>query len=109
MIEDVVIGTEKKLSVTIEPTEEFDTSKGGEFEVVLFCTNTISVTKTKSELTPAENRDNTYIITFNTAELGCGRVKARVITYIQDKDFEDGYRTEIYDFITKYNIINGLK
>lgn len=114
MIQNVIIGTEKKLAVTINKTPEFDISNSNHvFKVELFCNGTCVYQVPPSNIKESDN-EYTRIITFNTKDVGCGRLKCRIIAQIPDADFNStnnntAFRTEIYDFITEINIINGLK
>lgn len=116
MIEDVICGTEKKLAIHIEPTPAFDISNTQhKFEIELFCTGSIIFKVPEKDIKASADDKHTRIVTFNTKDVGCGRLKCRVIAHIPDGDFSPegsehlGIRTEIYDFITKLNIVKGLK
>lgn len=115
MVIDTIIGTEKKLLVSIPQTPEYDIANDSHtFDVELFC-NGSKVFKVPKEQIKSDDTDQyARIVTFNTADIGCGRLKCRIIAYIPDADFNStnnntAFRTEIYDFITEINIINGLK
>ena len=116
MIEDVICGTEKKLAIHIKPTPAFDISNPQhKFEIELFCTGSIIFKVPEEDIKASVDDEHTRIVTFNTKDVGCGRLKCRVIAHIPDGDFSPegseqlGIRTEIYDFITELNIIKGLK
>lgn len=104
--ENIVIGTEKKLALHIEPIGNI-TMNDYDFVVEYFCSDTRVERVTKAQM--REVSSDNYIIRVDTAKVGCGRLKCRVIAYLPDSDFEDGTRTEIYDFSTSINIVSRLK
>lgn len=78
-----------------------------DFWVELFTTKSNIVTISKNEM--KRDDDSNYIIPVETAKIGCGRMKCRVIAHIPDTDFVDkNYRVEIQDFVTNLNIIERL-
>ena len=102
---NTVIGAEKKLNLNIEPINEF-TMDDYDISVELFTTKSNIVTLTKGDLV-REDQSN-YIVPVETAKIGCGRLKCRVIAHIPDTDFYKNYRVEIQDFVTNLNIIERL-
>ena len=102
---NTVIGAEKKLSLNIEPIGEF-TMDDYEFSVELFTTKSNIVTISKANM-KRDDKSN-YIIPIETAKIGCGRLKCRVIAHIPDTGFYNNYRVEIQDFVTNLNIIERL-
>ena len=102
---NTVIGAEKKLNLNIEPINEF-TMDDYDISVELFTTKSNIVTLTKGDRV-REDQSN-YIVPVETAKIGCGRLKCRVIAHIPDTDFYKNYRVEIQDFVTNLNIIERL-
>ena len=83
-------GTTPKYVLEIDagiPMSRFD------FEVRLVCGEKSLVIK-KSEM-PID-RDGKYYLCFDTRRLGVGRVKAVVTALIDDTDFDEGVRREVY-------------
>lgn len=109
MTQDVIIGTAKKLLLTIEPIDGVAVEKYL-ITVEYFCSDTCVVTIPNDELIYSEDGKG-YVVPVYTEKVGCGKLKCRVIIQLPDDTFEDtdGYRTEIYDFVTGLNIVNGLK
>ena len=111
MTQDVIIGTAKKLLLTIKPIDGIPVEEYL-ITVEYFCSDTCVVTIPNDELIYSESEEgNVYVIPVYTEKVGCGKLKCRVIVQLPDDTFEDtgGYRTEIYDFVTGLNIVNGLK
>lgn len=109
MTQDVIIGTAKKLLLTIDPIDGIPVEEYL-ITVEYFCSDTCVVTIPNDELIYSEEKQK-YVIPIYTEKVGCGKLKCRVIIQLPDGTFEDtgGYRTEIYDFVTGLNIVNGLK
>lgn len=105
-IENVVVGTKKKLALHIEPMGNI-TMADYNFVVEYFCSEMKVERVIKDDMLKVD--DEHYIIRIDTAKVGCGRLKCRVIAYLPDSDFDDGIRPEIYDFTTKINIVNRLR
>jgi len=63
------------------------------FDVRLVCGER-SITVKKSEM-PVD-RDGKFYLCFDTKQLGVGRVDAVVTAYIEDSDFKDGQRREVF-------------
>lgn len=106
MKERVVRGSKKKLSLHIDPIGGH-TLSSYDFTVEYFTSPMQVVRLTKAEL--LELDDSTYIIRVDTALVGTGILKCRVIAYIPDSDFIDGIREEIYDFETDYDIVERMR
>lgn len=106
MRQKVVRGSKKKLSLHIDPIGGH-TLSSYDFIVEYFTSPMQVVRLTKAEL--LESDDSTYIIRVDTALVGTGILKCRVIAYIPDSDFIDGIREEIYDFETDYDIVERLR
>jgi hypothetical protein len=106
MKERVVRGSKKKLSLHIDPIGGH-TLSSYDFTVEYFTSPMQVVKLTKEELLKTD--DSTYIIRVDTALVGTGILKCRVIAYIPDSDFIDGIREEIYDFETEYDIVERLR
>ena len=109
----VIIGTELKLNVNIQPIDgitmasyDFDViRKGGKQSVTL--------SKKGDTLTDGLRQgddENNYIVAFNTEDLGLGRVVCRVVAYIPDGDFnlQDRKITEITEVNTGIEVVKSL-
>lgn len=110
----VIIGTELKLNVNIQPIDgksmsdyDFDIQlRGGK--------NTISFEKRRETISDGlakdEDSNDNYIVAFNTKDLGIGRVVCRVIAYLEDGAFnyDDHKRTEITEVNTGIEVVKTL-
>lgn len=94
------LGTEFKFGIRVTPIDEmhFDTF---DFEVTAYVFENKSVTFKKSDRVHIQKIDqDSYKVVVdaeNAMKIGRGRVMAKVEVYIPDADFEDGFRTEVYD------------
>lgn len=84
------LGTELKYALNIS-AEGFSMAEDN-FRVELKC-GPRSIVLEKDDLT-RDGEDN-YYITFDSREIGPGRITAIITAYVPDEDFEDGLRTEI--------------
>lgn len=103
----VFLGTELKLNINIEPIGDMtmdDYDFEVEFIVVLFKSSSLVIKKEKAKRVDSNN----YIVCFNSADLGVGKVKCRVTAYLPDGDFSDGKRTEITEIYTGIEIVKSL-
>lgn len=107
MIQNVVIGTQKKLALRIEPIQGVSIKDFKNIEVDYFVSDNHQVHLTKSDLKDAGD-ENQRLILVDTKEVGVGRLKVRVKVWLPDNDYTDG-RLEIYDFTTPVNIVNSLR
>ena len=99
---NVFLGTELKLSISVDPIGGFKFSDY-DCTVDIYTTHTKVVSIPKSRLIKVD--DNTYIACVETKQLGVGRVKCRISAYIPDGDFEgDKRRTEVCIVDTGINI-----
>lgn len=107
MTQDIIIGTEKTLILKIDP---IDNISPGEIPLTVeyFCNASNVVTISGDSLTWDED-NGYYLLPIDSTKVGVGRLKIRVIAKIPDLIFQDGERTEIKEFITNLNIINGMK
>ena len=102
----VIIGTELKLNIAIEPIGEIHASSY-DFNVEFYCSTKRVKTITKQELLPID--DDNFIACLDTSEVGAGELKCKITAYIPDEDFtDDGLRTEVLEIITNYDIIKCL-
>lgn len=107
MVENVTIGTDKKLLISIEPVNGYQIPSE-RITVEYFCSESSIVTLPGDKLAYSED-DDAYIVPVYTSKVGCGKLKCRVTVLLDDEAFEDGTRSEIYEFITGINIIPKLK
>lgn len=88
---------EKKVLISIEPIDGLHMSDY-DFKCVFYTYTNRAVVVEKKDM---KKRDNDNYIAILDSEkiraLGKGCVKLRVIGYIPDADFSDGYRTEVED------------
>lgn len=107
MIENVIIGTDKKLLVSINPVGNMNILQNN-ITVEYFCSESAVVT-IKGEDLKYSNDDSAYIVPIYTSRVGCGKLKCRVTVKLPDDAFENGTRSEIYEFVTGINIVPKLK
>lgn len=107
MIENVIIGTDKKLLVSIDPVDNTDIPQSN-ITVEYFCSESSIVTIEGKNLKYSAD-DSAYIVPIYTSRVGCGKLKCRVTVLLPDDAFEDGTRSEIYEFVTGINIVSKLK
>lgn len=107
MIENVIIGTDKKLLVSIDPAGNTNIPQSN-ITVEYFCSESAIVTIQGADL-KYSNDDSAYIVPIYTSRVGCGKLKCRVTVKLPDDAFENGTRSEIYEFVTGINIVPKLK
>lgn len=105
MATQVFLGTELKLNVNIAPIGAV-TMDDYDWQAEVYCSTKRVVTIPKTSAIKVDS-DN-YIILVNTDVLGAGELKCKVIAYIPDADFEDGFRTEVAAIDTGITIIKAL-
>ena len=76
------------------------------FEVVVYCTPSKSLTIPKNDAVKIDS--NNYVVLIDTRIVGAGDLKCKVSAFIDDPDFPDGYRTEIVVIDTGIKISNPL-
>lgn len=104
MKDTVYLGTELKVNVHIEPFDGLAMSIY-KFSVDAFCSPSRAVHYDKSDLIKADN-DN-YVVRIDTAKMGIGNLKLRVIALIPDSDFDDDLRTEVVLIDTGITIVKS--
>lgn len=102
----VIIGTQLKLLVNIEPIDGV-TMKDMDFSVDVFNGNK-TITFAKADCKPERDGEDGYKVPFDTAQLGLGRVKVRVTALLQDGDFIGGTRKEITELNTGIDVVKGF-
>ena len=100
--ERVFLGTELKFLVEI--TAQGFSMVDDDFIVAIARGPNVRVF-TKGELIQDEN--DKFYCCFDTAEFGSGLYKAVITAYVPDDDFEDGFRTEVFqlDLIRIDNVV----
>lgn len=102
----VIMGTELKLNIAIEPMGEIHASSY-DFKVDFYCSTRKIKAISKTELLPID--DDNFIARLDTNEVGMGVLKCRITAYIPDEDFtDDGLRTEVIEIVTDYDIVRSL-
>jgi hypothetical protein len=86
-------GTEVKLNISIDAIGEL-TMDDYDFEV------TITAQWPKNKIVIKKDQairidENNYVITLDTTDVGTGNVSCKIVAYLPDDDFEDGFRTEV--------------
>lgn len=103
--ESPFIGTELKLNIHIEPMGQI-TMDDYDFSVEVWTSMKRIVTINKSQAIRID--DSNYVIIVDTAELGGGEVKAKVIAHIPDFDFPDTTRTEIVGMDVNIKVLKTI-
>lgn len=107
MIEDVICGTEKAFKLLIH-SDEFEVGTHS-CTIECFCTPSVSITVDATQMTK-NTEENSISFVVDTSKVGCGRLKCRISLEVPDNTTGMGeYRTEIFDILTKVNIVSGLK
>lgn len=86
------IGTELKINVHVEPIDGFHMS-GYDFTCRFYIYANRYVELGKSEMIRMD--DDNYIACIDSSKLGTGNIMMRIMAYIPDADFSDGFRTEV--------------
>lgn len=89
---NVYIGTEMKLNISIEPFDGF-TMDDYDFSVDVYVSPRRAVSATKKECKRVD--ENNYIVLVDTNLIGTGDLVCKVTAHIPDEDFEDKLRTEV--------------
>lgn len=102
----VFLGADFSVAINAEPLSGL-TMDEYDFEVEVWSsTRARSVKFKKSQLT--RDSENSYVASLNSADVGLGPVKVRMIAQIPDGKFDDGTRTDIDEFMTNIVIVNKL-
>ena len=107
----IIIGTDLKFSIKVDPIEvegktEKLSLKDCNFEVEMFVDLDNKVTIPKEKAT--YRNDNEYYIGFNTKDVGVGKLKCRVIMHLDDNVFFFFLRTEIIEIDTGLKIVESI-
>ena len=103
----VFVGTELKLNINVEPIHGA-TMDDYDFDIELICGTFKKANKVVNKKDTKRVDSDNYIVCFDTAELGVGMLKCRVVAYIPDGDFKDGKRTEVTEIETGIEIVKSL-
>lgn len=102
------LGTEYKYGIKLPPIDGIHLSEM-DFEVTTYVYSNKSVTFKKSDEKHIKmiNEDSYKVIVDSESaiKIGKGKVLAKLTIHIPDLDFEDGFRTEIYDDLCTYQVI----
>lgn len=121
---EVFLGTEIKLKISIDPTitaalengkivEKTITMSEYNFTIDFYCNSKKVIVASKKDTTlvnlmKLEDDNNSYIAFINTGDLDAGLLKCKITAYIPDEHFEDKIRTEVQIKDTGINIIKTL-
>ena len=103
----VISGTQLKLNVNIEPIDGL-TMTDYDFKVQLISGVIAPQVKEFSKNQLIKEDDNNYVVPFNTADVGLGKIICRVEAYLPDSDFEDDRRLEIIEIDTGIEVVKGI-
>ena len=105
-IQLVFLGADFSVAVNAEPLSGMTMDEYG-FEVEIWSSTRMrSVKFTRQQL--ARDSENSYIASLNSADIGLGSVRVRMIAQIPDGKFDDSTRTDIDEVITNIVIVNKL-
>lgn len=104
-MEDVFIGTEIKLNISIAPIGDV-TMDDYDFYIEVYCSAKRAVMIQKSNTIRID--ENNRIICVDTTSLGAGEIKCKITAYIPDADFPDNKRTEVVAINTGIQIIKSI-
>jgi hypothetical protein len=94
------LGTEFKYGIRIQEIDGYKL-KDYDFDVTTYVYTNKSVTYKKGDtkhIKPIDDDSYMVIVPLDDAmKIGGGKVMAKVTCHIPDADFQDGYRTEVYD------------
>lgn len=99
-------GTEVKLNVNIEPVGEL-TMDDYDFELTIMAQWPQKKVVVKKDQAIRVDENN-YIITIDTKDIGTGKVTGKIVAYLPDDDFKDGYRTEVMEVDPNITIAKTL-
>lgn len=102
---EIVIGSEFKLNVNIEPIEEF-TMDDYDWYVEVYCSAKRVLSLPKETAIRIDN--NNYVVIVDSEKLGAGDVKCKVVALIPDFDFPDTTRKEVAMVDTGINIVKTI-
>ena len=91
-MDNVVLGTEVKVNVNIENIGKL-TMDDYEFTCEFFCLPYKKVVLKKEELVRVDSAN--YIAMFDTAPIGTGELKCKIVAQLPDADCVDGIRIEV--------------
>lgn len=100
----VYVGTELKLNVNIEPIDSLSMSQY-DWRAEVYCTPSKVVAIDKGDAIKIDN--NNYVIRIDTAQIGVGVMKCKIIAFLTDNDFNDGTRTEVSIIDTGVTIVKN--
>lgn len=103
---DIIIGTELKQLININKIGSL-TMKDINF-IIEVTNGKKTLSFSKSECIPENEGVNGYKICYDTANLGLGKIKIRVIADIPDSDFKMQTRREIDEVDPNINIVKTL-
>lgn len=95
MNEELILGTEAKALVTINPIGGY-TAYDFDFDIELYTNPSKKVVVPKGFCFPIEGDEtkSQFYVPFNSDDLGVGEVTLVVVAHIPDDFFPDGLRTE---------------
>lgn len=105
MATKVFLGSEIKLNIHIASIGDISMDDY-DFSLEVYCSQKNVLTIPKNDLIRMD-REN-YIALVDTAKLGAGDIKCKVIAYIPDWDFPDKTRTEIVLLETNIQVYKTL-
>lgn len=101
-MDNVVLGTEVKLNISIENIGEL-TMDGYDFTCEFFCFPAKKVVLKKEDLVRVDNAN--YIALVDTMPIGTGELRCKIVAMLPDGDCADGLRTEVLVMKTGINIV----
>jgi hypothetical protein len=103
--ENIIIGTELKININIDPIEDL-TMDEYDFKAVFYSHSSRQKEIKKEEMIRIDK--NNYVALVDSTNLGAGELRCKIIAYLPDDDFPDNTRTEVVCIDTGINIIKAI-
>ena len=95
-MEEIILGTEAKIRLVIEPINGKSPYELDGWKVELYTNPKKKVIVSKDDCSAIENDANAFYVPFDSSEVGVGDLNADVVVYVPDETFKkDRLRTEI--------------
>jgi hypothetical protein len=102
----LLLNGDVKLNIHLEPIDGL-TMDDYDFDVEAYCSTRNVLKFRKDELIRVDGSN--FKVAFNTADIGAGEIKIRVIARIPDGDFPDGIRDEPWEVNTKIEVVKRIE
>ena len=93
MNEELILGTECKVKLTLPPISGIN-PYGYDFDVELYVNPNKRCVVNKYSCFPIEGSEGEFVVPFDSAKVGVGEMNVELVAYVPDEFFEDKLRTE---------------